>query len=94
MMDRQFLLQTLYNNLEDKSRVLLNKKVIKVDHSDQGVSVQCRDGTTYAGNVVIGADGVYSTVRNEMWRHMDNDHPGMAAKERKCKSERHLFELH
>lgn len=92
-MDRQFLLQTLYNNLEDKSRVLLNKKVVKVDHSDQGVSVQCRDGTTYAGDVVIGADGVYSTVRNEMWRHMDNDHPGMATKERKCKFGRRISEF-
>ncbi|KAK4942872.1 hypothetical protein LTR10_017448 [Elasticomyces elasticus] len=81
-MDRHFLLKTLYDNIEDKSKVLLDKKVSRVDHSTQGVSVQCKDGTTYAGDIVIGTDGVHSIVRNEMWRHMDIAQPGLPTKER------------
>ncbi|KAI1611563.1 hypothetical protein EDD36DRAFT_441678 [Exophiala viscosa] len=85
-MDRHFLLKTLYDNIEDKSKVLLGKKVSRVDHSKQGISVQCKDGTTYTGDIAIGADGVYSIVRNEMWRHMDIAQPGLPAQERKLMS--------
>lgn len=86
MTDRHFLLQTLYDNIQDKSRVLLSKRVLEVDHNHGGVSVRCKDGTAYEGDVVIGADGVHSIIRHQMWRHMDAMEPRLLApSERTCK---------
>ncbi len=88
VMDRHFLLQTLYDNIEDKFRIVPGKKVLKVEHSDEVVSVECKDGSTYTGDLVIGADGVHSIVRQEMWRHMDESGAGLlASTERTCKFE-------
>lgn len=77
-MDRQFLLQTLYDNLSDKSKVLLNKRVSRVEQDHNGVTVYCRDGSSYKGDVVVGADGVHSVVRGEMWRHMSAEEGQLA----------------
>lgn len=85
-MDRHFLVQTLFDRISDKSKILLAKRVSRIDHSHDCVSVQCRDGATYTGNVVVGADGVHSIVRNEMWRHMSVADPTSLKKnERTCK---------
>lgn len=81
-MDRQFLLQTLYDNLRDKSKVLLNKRVSRVEQGYDGVTVYCRDGTSHKGDVVIGADGIHSVVRGEMWRHVNAEHGKLAESER------------
>jgi 2-polyprenyl-6-methoxyphenol hydroxylase-like FAD-dependent oxidoreductase len=84
-MDRQFLLQTLYDNLGDKSKVLLNKRVSRVEQGHEGVTVYCRDGTSYKGDVVVGADGIHSVVREEMWRYMSAEHGKLAESERSGK---------
>ncbi|KAJ9608714.1 hypothetical protein H2200_006485 [Cladophialophora chaetospira] len=76
-LDRHFLLSTLYNNIKDKSRLLLNKRVSRIDHNHKTATVQCKDGTTYVGDVVVGADGVHSIVRQEMFRHMEVDEPSL-----------------
>ncbi|KAJ5760836.1 hypothetical protein N7520_007992 [Penicillium odoratum] len=73
---REQLLRILYNNVPDKSKVLLKKKVMTVDHSDDGVVVKCEDGSEYAGSMIAGADGVHSTIRGEMWRHMEESKKG------------------
>lgn len=45
----------------------LNKKVTNLElHPGGFVRVTCRDNTTYTGGMVIGADGVDSSVREEM----------------------------
>jgi 2-polyprenyl-6-methoxyphenol hydroxylase-like FAD-dependent oxidoreductase len=87
-------LKTIYGNLKDKSKVLVNKGIASVEHSKSGVTAICDDGSTYQGDILIGADGVRSTVREEMWRLADstvpalvkNDKNGMSCKprEEKC----------
>ncbi|KAF2163066.1 hypothetical protein M409DRAFT_68702 [Zasmidium cellare ATCC 36951] len=67
-LDRQIVLRALYNAIEEKERCLLNKRVREIEHLELGVKVHCEDGTTYAGDVVLGCDGVNSKVRDEMWR--------------------------
>ncbi|RYO66870.1 hypothetical protein AA0113_g4951 [Alternaria arborescens] len=71
--DRQVALQILYNNLKSKERVLTNKRVCRVEHESEGVKVCTKDGSTYTGDFVVGADGVHSAVRKEMWRIADED---------------------
>lgn len=62
------LLQVLFDNIDFKDRVLTRKRVIRVDTVEGCVHVQTQDGSTYTGDIVVGADGVHSAVRKEMWR--------------------------
>ncbi|KAF3006803.1 hypothetical protein E8E13_010417 [Curvularia kusanoi] len=67
-LEREVALRILYENLQSKSRINLQKKISVVDHTQNGVTVTCEDGTSISGDVLIGCDGVHSVVRNEMWR--------------------------
>lgn len=70
------LLKVLYENIRDKSKVLTGKKVTRVEISDHGSTAITDDGTRYSGDIVVGADGVHSTVRDEMWRLANKLEPG------------------
>lgn len=81
------LLQVLYNNIRDKTKILTGKRVQKVDLNDDGVVVQTSDGSTYTGDILIGADGIHSAVRGEMWRLANEQSPGwIPSDEHSCKS--------
>lgn len=70
------LLQVLYDNLKNKNRVLPKKKVTKVELVGEGVLVHTQDGAIFQGDIVVGADGIHSTVRKEMWRIGHENSPG------------------
>ncbi|KIL87653.1 hypothetical protein FAVG1_09363 [Fusarium avenaceum] len=67
-LDRQMLLQILYDNIRDKSKILTNKRVVMAKLAHGGVQVTTADGTTVSGDILVGADGVHSTIRQEMWK--------------------------
>lgn len=75
-MDRQMLIRILYENLKDKSRVLASIKVSRVEQGSNGVKVETKDGPNYTGEILVGADGIHSAVRREMWRLADDEQPG------------------
>ncbi|KAH6638911.1 hypothetical protein C7974DRAFT_123267 [Boeremia exigua] len=75
-LDRQMLIQILYDNLRDKSKVLTNKGVAKVEQLPGKVQVTTSHGETITGEVLVGADGIHSVVRREMWRLADQETPG------------------
>ncbi|KAJ5425759.1 hypothetical protein N7465_000829 [Penicillium sp. CMV-2018d] len=81
---RRSLLQTLYDNIEDKSVLLPEKSVIDVTCSQEGIAVQCADGCSYEGDILVGADGTYSKVREYMWRLADRDEPGLMDPDKKA----------
>ncbi|KAJ0116051.1 hypothetical protein J7T55_004996 [Diaporthe amygdali] len=66
--DRQWLLRILHDHLAHKDRVKLNKKITQIKLLSDGVEVLTKDGDTFKGTIVVGADGIYSTVRAEMFR--------------------------
>ncbi|KAK5999341.1 hypothetical protein QM012_005559 [Aureobasidium pullulans] len=73
--DRQKILQVLYDNLKDKSKILVSKNLKTVSQHASGVTVICEDGTSYMGDILAGADGVNSKARSEMWRLADEVDP-------------------
>ncbi|KAJ0416307.1 hypothetical protein BJY00DRAFT_304207 [Aspergillus carlsbadensis] len=78
-LDRQMVLQLLYDNIRDKSKILTNKRVQRVDLVDQKVVAHTTDGSTYYGDILVGGDGIHSTVRKEMWRLANKLSPGWIA---------------
>lgn len=63
------LLATLYDNLNNKDRVITGAKAQKINTlTGGGVEVVTLDGQVFKGDLLVGADGVYSSVRQEMWR--------------------------
>ncbi|KAF1843132.1 FAD binding domain-containing protein [Cucurbitaria berberidis CBS 394.84] len=67
-LERGLALRALYENLKDKSRIKLQKRISTVDHNKNEVVVFCEDGTAVSGDVLVGCDGVHSKVRHELWR--------------------------
>ncbi|KAJ4328585.1 hypothetical protein N0V84_000944 [Fusarium piperis] len=53
-----------------------NADVESVTELDQGVEVRTTKGEVYRGDILVGADGIYSTVRKEMWRIGNETSPG------------------
>nr|BCP96881.1 flavin-containing monooxygenase [Penicillium shearii] len=71
LVERRNLLKVLYNSLPDQSLVQLGKKVVSLNHHNGQVTVTVDDGNVYEGDLVVGADGVHSRVRDEVWRLSD-----------------------
>lgn len=69
-MERQLVLRALANCISQTDKMLLNKVVQRIDHSDSGVTVHCEDGTSYQGDIVVECDGINSkaSTRAEMFR--------------------------
>jgi 2-polyprenyl-6-methoxyphenol hydroxylase-like FAD-dependent oxidoreductase len=76
-------LRTIYGNIKDKSKVLVGKVVASVEQSEAGVTVVCEDGSSYQGDILVGADGVRSTVREEMWRLAETNASHLVEHDRK-----------
>lgn len=76
-LDRQMLLKVLYNSIRDKTKVLTNKRVVRTELVNGGVHAVTSDGTIIAGDILVGADGVHSRVRSEMWKLAARLSPGL-----------------
>ncbi|KAG0366596.1 hypothetical protein BC939DRAFT_482450 [Gamsiella multidivaricata] len=51
-----------------KERIHLSKKVMSIIQNKDGVMIRCSDGTTYHGDILVGADGAYSGVRQSLYK--------------------------
>ncbi|KAF9998958.1 hypothetical protein BGZ79_007391 [Entomortierella chlamydospora] len=52
-------------------KMTFRKKVLRTEESDSKVTIYCSDDTSYTGDILVGADGTYSGVRQNMYKHMD-----------------------
>lgn len=67
-LDRQQLLQILFDSIQDNSKVHTSSECVKIEELEDGVRVALKDGSIIRGDVLVGADGVHSRMRNEIWR--------------------------
>jgi FAD dependent monooxygenase len=90
--ERMKFLRSLYDQLENKSSILLKKKAVEILHTDHGVKVICADGTEVSGHIVIGADGIHSRTRQAMQKHIEDEgRPELIEKDKRCKPTQHFF---
>ncbi|KAF5599002.1 zeaxanthin epoxidase chloroplastic [Fusarium pseudoanthophilum] len=65
--DRQMLMHALYDKLASKASVHAGQKVVSVLELDHGIQVTTDKGKVFHGDILVGSDGIHSTVRKEMW---------------------------
>ncbi|KAK8121220.1 FAD-binding domain-containing protein [Apiospora kogelbergensis] len=64
---RHRILRALHEAVaEPQQRLLVNKRVTRIDSLPEGVLVNTDDGSAYEAQIVVGCDGVHSTVRKEI----------------------------
>ncbi|KAF9972078.1 hypothetical protein BGZ73_004832 [Actinomortierella ambigua] len=63
-------LYDLLLTLVPAEKVLKGKKITAVHQTEHKASVECADGTLYDGDIVVGADGAYSTVRKSLFSEL------------------------
>ncbi|KAG2413080.1 hypothetical protein HFD88_010639 [Aspergillus terreus] len=66
-LSRQELIGVLYHSFQDNSHIRTGQQVAKLEDLKDRVRVTTNSGVTYEGDLVVGADGVHSQVRSEMW---------------------------
>ncbi|KAK7757299.1 hypothetical protein SLS62_000849 [Diatrype stigma] len=81
--DRQQFLQILYEHLPDQSKVYQRARVEGVTEENSKVHVRLADGKTFTGDLVVGADGVHSMMREIMWEKANSAVPGMIPSQEK-----------
>jgi len=75
----------VYNLLIDRVRAFkdnaihIDHKVIGFEEHDGGVEIRCADGSTAEGDMLIGADGIKSTVREQLIGPVAADYTGDVA---------------
>ncbi|KAL2817621.1 hypothetical protein BJX63DRAFT_429666 [Aspergillus granulosus] len=67
-LDRQKVLELLGASLPSPDKLHVDTKVVQVEEMADSVRVHASSGVCYDGDIVVGADGVHSVVREEMWR--------------------------
>jgi 2-polyprenyl-6-methoxyphenol hydroxylase-like FAD-dependent oxidoreductase len=84
-LNRQLFLQILYNRLPDKSKVFERHRVVDIIEEAESTQVILSDGTKLVGDLVVGADGVHSKVREIMWEKANKTIPHfITAAEKRC----------
>ncbi|KAF9212419.1 hypothetical protein BGZ59_006782 [Podila verticillata] len=51
-----------------KDNINMGKKMLSFDQNDQGVTIRCSDESTYHGDILVGADGAHSVVREHLFK--------------------------
>ncbi|KAF8937051.1 hypothetical protein EDD21DRAFT_384046 [Dissophora ornata] len=69
ILDRPAFYDCLLKKLP-KDKVVYGKRVTAVEQNRTSATVKCADGSSYTSDIVVGADGAYSSVRMHMYREL------------------------
>ncbi|KAL1614537.1 hypothetical protein SLS54_009711 [Diplodia seriata] len=78
--ERRMVIEVLYQHITQKEKVLTSRKVTQVEERDDGVTITTENGERFTADVVIGADGIHSTVGKEIWKINNERNPSTAKK--------------
>jgi FAD dependent monooxygenase len=93
-LERQKVLEILLRSHSCHERVHLNSKVESVEATDDGVVVTTTDRARYHGHLVVGADGVHSCIRSEIWKAArDGEDPIVTENEKKGTSQNNFCSM-
>ncbi|KAB8261873.1 hypothetical protein BDV32DRAFT_157866 [Aspergillus pseudonomiae] len=79
-LDRQKFLEILHTSYPEQSNIHTNCRVTHIRRLDSHIEVVTSSGQEYIGDLVVGADGVHSVIRSEMWKLADALEPGRVSK--------------
>ncbi|KAB8072140.1 hypothetical protein BDV29DRAFT_196997 [Aspergillus leporis] len=68
-------IQILYDNIQDKSKILTSQRVPTVQNSPSHVTIVTKAGQSHMGDIVVGADEIQITVRQQMWKEAGKTDP-------------------
>ncbi|KAF9207188.1 hypothetical protein CPC16_000102 [Podila verticillata] len=51
-------------------KIHMGKKIMSIQQNVEGVMIRCADNTHYHGDILIGADGAYSGVRQSLYKQL------------------------
>ncbi|KAG0338360.1 hypothetical protein BG004_007262 [Podila humilis] len=49
-------------------QVITGKRILSFNQDDNGVNVRCADNSLYHADIIVGADGAYSAIRQNMYK--------------------------
>ncbi|KAF9359645.1 hypothetical protein BGX34_008226 [Mortierella sp. NVP85] len=64
------ILVDILSKLVPKHKILYSKKILSCKQDEEGVIIACSDNSSYQAEIVIGADGAYSGVRQNMYKQL------------------------
>ncbi|KAG0273714.1 hypothetical protein BGZ95_010488 [Linnemannia exigua] len=67
------LLYNLIAELVPQHKILFNKRVLTVVEEDDKVRIQTADNSVYEGDILVGADGAYSAVRQRLYEMLKKE---------------------
>ncbi|KAF9538473.1 hypothetical protein EC957_006729 [Mortierella hygrophila] len=54
-------------------RIHMSKKILSTTQGGNGVLIRCSDGTEYEGDILVGADGAHSAIRQTLYEQLKKD---------------------
>ncbi|KAG0339384.1 hypothetical protein BG000_002245 [Podila horticola] len=66
VISRQDMYELLLQQIHSEN-IIMRKKVLRFTQDEKTVTVRCTDRTTYSDDILVGADGVYSAVRQSLF---------------------------
>ncbi|KAF9376060.1 hypothetical protein CPB97_011064, partial [Podila verticillata] len=78
ILSRPELYDLLFNSIP-RERILLGKRVLSFSQTSARIVVQCSDNSKYHGDILVGADGAYSAVRQQLYKYLKVDNALPAA---------------
>ncbi|KAF9122974.1 hypothetical protein BGW39_009371 [Mortierella sp. 14UC] len=66
---RPDLLQLLVSRIPP-GKLILGKRILTTARTEFGVLVRCSDNSAYEGDILVGADGAYSSIRQNMYKDL------------------------